>query len=73
MNIVLISLTFTILINVLLGLVVFVRNPKSAPNRALLYSALSLSIWALGNYFIDHSHSLLYRPEIQIIGATTLF
>ncbi len=59
MNIALISLIFTVLINVLLGLVVFLRNPKLAPNRALLYSALSLSIWATANYLVDNSKSLV--------------
>lgn len=55
MNIALISLVFTIVINLLLGVVVFLRNPKQSPNKALLFSAFSLSAWSLFNYLVDNS------------------
>lgn len=59
MNVALVSLVLTVLINVMLGLIVFLRNPKLAPNRALLFSALSLSIWATSNYLVDNANNLV--------------
>jgi len=42
---------FTVAVNILMGLLVYIRNPKGLTNRIFLLFAMLVALWALTNYF----------------------
>ncbi len=57
-----IILVFALLANVLLGLLVFLKNPKSVTNRRFLMLAAAFCLWGGANYLSVHS-----SPNIQLM------
>ncbi len=48
-------LVLIVIINALLGLLVFMRNPQSRVNLLFLLIVIFICLWTLTNYFTDHS------------------
>lgn len=57
MNLALAILVFTTVANLLLGLVVLIRNPRSAQSQSFFLLCISLCIWVLSGYYTDHSNT----------------
>lgn len=60
---------FIVVINALLGTLVFVRNPRSRVNGLFLLIVAFICFWALTNYFTDHSpeHIRLFLDRASFV------
>jgi len=70
-----ISLLVTTVLTFLLGLLVFINNPKKPANRNFLYFTSSLSVWAVTNLFANISADpslALFWARATIVGAALL-
>lgn len=74
-------LLFIVLINALLGSLVFMRNPRSRVNILFLIIVAFATLWAIANYFTDHSpeHLRLFLDRSSFVfpvivsGSLALF
>lgn len=82
MNISTIVLLLVCVANFLLGLAVFLRNPKSLTMRAFFAISILISLWAVANYLTENAptvalndifNRLAYMFGFWAIAATTIF
>ncbi len=63
-------LALSCFLNLLLGLVVFFKNPKSTTNRMFLFLACSFAAWSIVNYFSVHP---VFFSQITLVRLVLLF
>lgn len=61
----------TVILTMILGLIVLLRNPKSAESISFFALCLSLSIWVISNYYTDHSNTTFLN--LSLARADYLF
>jgi signal transduction histidine kinase len=66
----LIALVFAVAANLLLGLFVYLKNSKSATNRAFFFLTVSFVLWSSVNYLSVHPRVL---PQIILVRLVLLF
>jgi signal transduction histidine kinase len=65
-------LILTVVLNLLLGLIVLIRNPKSAQSKAFFLLCLSLCLWVVSSFYTDHSASQfvnLFLGRLDYLGG----
>ena len=66
--------TFSVVINVILGLAVLLRNPKSATHKLFALLAINQVIWAVVNHISlvenDPKQAILWIRVVMVITAT---
>jgi signal transduction histidine kinase len=62
-----IILVFVVLANVLLGMLVYLKNPKSATNRRVLLLTIAICIWSATNYLSVHASADTQLMTVRLV------
>jgi signal transduction histidine kinase len=69
----LIILVFAAFTNVALGMLIMIRNPRQKQAQAFLVTSITVTLWAIANYFTDHAPTVMLNDTFARLALLFAF